>query len=138
MQNGKLGNEQRKAIVKLIETAYTRMIDKQRRLYDEALAQVTSEVKAELGVALLDDELKTLKRRMTEIEEEKECFGFSKYNDTLLTNSQARKMVDQGVSKEKHLIAKFQSDMDKAISDVWLAEERSQIQHILDFLENSE
>lgn len=138
MQNGNLGNEQRKAIVKLVETSYNRMIDKQRRLYDEAIAQVTSEVKAELGVAKLDDELKDLKRRMTEIEEEKERLGFSKYNDSLILNSEARKMVDQGVSKEKQMIAKLQSDMDKAISDIWLATERTQIKHILDFIEKAE
>ncbi len=138
MQNGNLGNEQRKAIVKLVESTYNRMIDKQRRLYDETMAQVTSEIKAELGVAQMDDELKGLKQRIIEIETEKERLGFSKYNDVLILNSEAKRLVDEGVTKEKQLIAKFQADMDKAISEVWLAQERSQIQHILDFLQNEQ
>jgi len=38
MQNGKLGSLQRKAFIQLVQNAYNRRIEKQRRLYDEALA----------------------------------------------------------------------------------------------------
>ena len=132
MQNGKLNTEQRKALVKLVQNAYNRKIEKQRELYNEAVAQVTKEVKAELGVAKMDEELKALEIRTKELEAAKEKLGVSKYSDSLIPGTEARRMVTLGASAEKQKITDLESQMDKTISAIWTATELSEVKPMVD------
>lgn len=132
MQNGKLNNSQRQALVKLVENSFSRRIERQRKLCEEAIAQITREVKAELGVARMDEELKTLEKRTRELEAAKERLGFSKYNDNPILGTEARRMIDQGASAEKERIAALQSEMDKTISAIWTATELSEAKQMVD------
>lgn len=132
MQNGKLNNSQRQALVNLVENAFKRKIEKQREIYEEAVAQITREVKGELGVAKMDMELKDLEHRVKELEAAKEHLGFSKYNDSLIPGSEAKRMVAQGASAEKQRIRMFETQMDKTMSDIWTATELSEVKDMVD------
>ena len=132
MQNGKLNNSQRQALVKLVENSFNRKIQYQRKLCEEAIAQITREVKAELGVAKMDEELKTLEQRTKELEAEKERLGFSKYNDNPIPGSEARRMIDKGVSAEKERITALHLEMDKTISAIWTSTELSDVKQMVD------
>ncbi len=101
MQNGKLNTEQRKALVKLVQSAYDRIFERQRKQYDDAIDQITREVKSELGVAKIERELKDLEFRTKELEAARERLGFSKYNDHPIPGSDAKRMIDKGLSGEK-------------------------------------
>ena len=63
--NGKLNNSQRQALVKVLENAYDRRLQKLREAKESALAQVTREVKSELGIARIDEELEELIKMAT-------------------------------------------------------------------------
>jgi uncharacterized sporulation protein YeaH/YhbH (DUF444 family) len=108
--NGKLTNSQRQSLVKLVENAYSRRIEDQRKQLEDALAQVTREVKAELGVARVEDELLELESRMRELEAQKEKLGFSRYNHNPIPGSEARRMIDQGASAEKEKITALHTE----------------------------
>ena len=132
MQNGKLNNSQRQALVRLVENAFNRRIESQRKEYDDAVAQITWEVKAELGVARMDEELKELERRTRELEAAKERLGFSKYNDHAIPGSEAKRMIDQGASSEKDRITALQAEMDRIVSAIWTATELSEAKDMVD------
>ena len=132
MQNGKLNTEQRKALVKLVQNAYDRRIEKQHMLYEDALAQITREVRAELGVAKMDAELKDLEHRMKELEAAKERLGFSKYNDSPIPGSEAKQMITQGASAEKERITALETQMDRTISAIWTTTELSEVKQLVD------
>jgi len=132
MQNGKLNTDQRKALVKLVQASYSRKLEDQRRLYEMAMKEITAEVKAELGVTKMDEELKKLQARTKVLEESKEELGFSKYNDHLLPGTKAGKLVEERSSSEKEKLKALESEMDKAISSIWVAGEIAEIAHIID------
>ena len=132
MQNGKLNNSQRQALVKLVENAYNRRIEKQREIYNDAVAQISREVKAELGVAKMDKELTSLECRTKELEASKERLGFSKYSDNLIPGSEAKRMITQGASAEKIRMAELETEMDRTMSAIWTATELSEVKHKVD------
>ena len=136
MQNGKLNTSQRQALVKLVKNEYNRRLEHQRRLCDDAVAQITNEVKCEMGIAQLDDELKSIQNRMNEIVQQKEKVGFSKYNDTVIYGSEAKRLIDKGVSAEREKISAIQSEMDRTISAIWTANELSEIKGMVDDILN--
>ena len=132
MENRKLNNSQRKSLVKLVQNAYQRKIERQKKLHKEAVAQATREVKAELGVSKIDEELKCLEERRRELETKKENLGFSKYNDSPVHGSEAKRMIDQSASAEKERITELEIEMDKTICVIWISAERNEIQMIID------
>jgi hypothetical protein len=132
--NGKLGNEQRKAIEKLVQNSFSRKIAQQREAYNDAVARFTKEVKDELGITAMDDELKALKQKITELESEKENLGISKYNDTFILGSKTKEIIDQKTANDRRAIKELEAQMDKIISTIWTAEDISEIKPMVDDL----
>lgn len=130
--NGKLNNSQRQALVKVLENAYDRRLQKLREAKESALAQVTREVKSELGIARIDEELEELKARISELESQKEKLGFSKYNDNAITGSDAHRMIGEGISSEKERIIQVSSEKDQKIAEIWTATELSEAKALVD------
>ena len=136
MQNGKLGNEQRKALEKLVQNTFYRKIQEQRDTYNDAVSRVTIEVKDELGITAIDDQLREFKQKITDLESEKERLGISKYNDTFLSGSKTKEIVEEKTVNEKQGIRELESQMDKTITAIWTAEELSEIKDIVDGILN--
>jgi len=136
MQNGKLGNEQRKALEKLVQSAFNRKIQDQRDAYNDAVSRVTKHVKDELGITAIDEELNALKRKITELESEKERLGTSKYNDTFLSGSKTKDIVEEKTASDKQAIREIESQMDRAITAIWTADDISEIKELVDDILN--
>ena len=136
MQNGKLNTSQRQALEKLVQNTFNRKIQQQRDTYNDAVSRVTKEVKDELGITAIDEELKALKQKITDLESEKERLGISKYNDAFLSGSKTKDIVDEKTAKEKQSIKELESQMDKTITAIWTAEELSEIKGIVDGILN--
>jgi hypothetical protein len=134
MQDGKLGNEQRKAIEKLVQNSFNRRITQQRELYNGSVARVLKEVKDELGITAIDDQLKEFKQKITELETEKESLGISKYNDSFILGSKTKEIVDQRLIAEKQKVSELETQMDKVISAIWTANDVSEIKSMVDRL----
>jgi hypothetical protein len=133
MQN-KLGNEQRKALEQLVHNSFDRKIQLQRELCSDAVARITKEVKDELGITAIDDQLKELKQKITDLESEKERLGINKYNDSFILGSSTKEIVDQRTGNEKQAIRELESQMDKVISAIWTANDVSEIKSMVDGL----
>ena len=136
MQNGKLNTSQRQALEKLVQSTFNRRIQQQRDAYNDAVSRVTKEVKDELGITAIDEELKALKQKITDLESEKERLGISKYNDTFLSGSKTKEIVEGKTANEKQAIKELESQMDKTITAIWTAEELSEIKGIVDGILN--
>ena len=134
MQDGKLGNEQRKAIEKLVQNSFNRKITQQRELYNDAVASVIKEVKDEIGITAIDDQLRELKQKITELESEKERLGINKYNDSFISGSETKEIVDQRLIAEKQKVSELEAQMDKVISTIWTANDISEIKPMVDEL----
>lgn len=134
MQDGKLGNEQRKAIEKLVQNSFNRKITQQRELYNDAVASVIKEVKDEFGITAIDDQLKELKQKITDLESEKERLGINKYNDSFITGSKTKEIVDRRLIAEKQKVSGLETQMDKVISTIWTANDISEIKPMVDEL----
>jgi hypothetical protein len=132
MQDGKLGNEQRKALVQIINDSYKRRIDLQRDLYNDAVARITKEVKDEIGITAIDDQLKECRQKINDLESEKEILGISKYNDQFLSGSKTRSLVDERLVDEKKKVSDIEKEMDKIITAVWTGQELSEIKSLID------
>lgn len=132
MQNGKLNTSQRQALEKLVQNTFNRKIQQQRDAYNDAVARITKEVKDELGITAIDEELKTLKQKITDLESEKERLGISKYNDSYILGSKTKEIVDERTASDRQAIKELESQMDKTITAIWTAEELSEIKGIVD------
>jgi hypothetical protein len=132
MQNGKLNTSQRQALEKLVQNTFNRRIQEQRDAYNDSVSRVTKEVKDELGITAIDDQLREIKQKITDLESEKERLGISKYNDSFLSGSKTKEIVEEKTLKEKQDIRELESQMDKTITAIWTAEELSEIKDIVD------
>ena len=134
MQNGKLNNSQRAALVKLVQNAYQRRITVQKALLHDELDRITQEVKEELGVTDIDEQIACHESMIKELEAEKEKLGFAKYssNGSTLIGSEARKLVDKRAAGKRQEISDMESEMDRTMSDIWTATELSEVKTMVD------
>ena len=134
MQNGKLNNSQRTALVKLVQNACERRIAVQKALLHDDVARITQEVKEELGVIDIDEQIACHQSMIKELEAEKEKLGFTKHNVNgyTLTGSEARRLVDRRVAGKRNEIASMESEMDRTMSAIWTATELSEVKPLVD------
>ena len=133
MQN-KLGNEQRKALEQLVHNSFDRKIAQQRELYNDTVARVTKEVKDELGISAIDDQLKELKQKIADLESERERLGVNKYSEQLIPGSKLKETIDQMTVADKQAIGELESQMDRIISILWTSDDISEIKTMIDAL----
>ena len=134
MQNGKLNNEQRKALVKLVQNTYERRIEVQKASLHDELARITQEVREELDVTDIEEQIACHESMIKELEAEKEKLGFTKHqvNGYTLTGSEARKLVDRRVADKRQEIASMEAEMDRTMSAIWTATELSEVKPLVD------
>ena len=134
MQNGKLNNSQRQALVKLVQKTCERRIAVQKALLHDELARITQEVKEELDVTGIEEQIACHESMIKELEAEKEKLGFTKHNVNgyTLTGSEARKLVDKRVADRRKEIADMEADMDRTMSAIWTATELSEVKPMVD------
>ena len=134
MQNGKLNNSQRSALVKLVQNAYERRIAVQKASLHYDLSRITQDVKEELGVTDIEEQIACHESMIKELEAEKEKLGFSKYgnNGSTLTGSEAKKLVDKRAAGKRQESADMESEMDRTMGAIWTATELSEIKPMVD------
>ncbi|MFC1717522.1 hypothetical protein ACFL6S_27930 [Candidatus Poribacteria bacterium] len=134
MQNGKLNNSQRSALVKLVQNTSERRISVQKALLHDDLTRITQEVKEELGVMDIEEQIRCHESMIKELEAEKEKLGFTKRNvdGYTLTGSEARKLVDRRVADKRKEVAHMEAEMDRTMSAIWTATELSEAKPLVD------
>ena len=134
MQNGKLNNSQRSALVKLVQNTCERRIAIQKATLRDDLTRITQEVKEELDVTGIEEQIACHESMIKELEAEKEKLGFTKHNVNgyTLTGSEARKLVDKRVADRRKEIADMEAEMDRTMSAIWTATELSEVKPMVD------
>jgi len=130
MQN-KLGNEQRKALEQLVHNSFDRKIQQQRELYNDAIARVTKQVKDEMGISAIEDQLKELKQKIADLESERERLGVNKYSEQIISGSKLKELIDQKTVAEKQAIKELETQMDKVISILWTSDDVSEVKAMI-------
>jgi len=134
MQNGQLNSSQRAALVKLVKNAYQRRIEVQKASLHDELARITQEVKEELGVTGIEEQIARHELMVAELEMEKQKLGFSKYssNGDILAGSEARKLVDKRIAGKNQEVTDMELEMDRTMSAIWTATELSEAKEMVD------
>ena len=134
MQNGKLNNTQRQALVKLVQNTCERRIAVKKATLHEDIARITQEVKEELDVTGIEEQIRCNESMIKELEAEKEKLGFTKHNVNgyNLTGSEARKLVDKRVADRRKVVAEMEAEMDRTMSVIWTATELSEVKSMVD------
>ena len=133
MQNGKLNNSQRSALVKLVQNTYERRIAVQKALLHDDLVRITQEVKEELDVTGIEEQIACHESMIKELEAEKEKLGFGKYgNGNAIPGSEAKRLIDKRAADEKQKVTHMEAEMDRTMSAIWTATELSEVKPLVD------
>ncbi len=108
MNNGRINNSQRKVFAKLAEETLERKIQGAKDSATELVAQITEQVKRELGVDTIDNQISTL-------QEKKKALGFPEYSHlSIRKGSEAGKLIDS----RTHTHGKKKSDLEEKRTEV--------------------
>ena len=121
-RSANLNTSQRQALVKLVERAYSRKIEAHKASLNDATAQITREVKEELGILDIEEQIACHESLIKELEAQKEKIGFSKYrSDGAIPGSEAKKLVASKVRAKKDELTALEAEMDALMTKIWTA-----------------
>ena len=106
-----LNNAQRKALAQLVEKTYERLIQEAKDKEGELVKEITEKVRVELGVDVIENQIKSLEEKMEEL-------GFDRYGG-LKWDSKAKALVDARVSQESR---EFEKERAEKIEGLWTAQ----------------
>jgi hypothetical protein len=117
--NGKVNNSQRKVLSKLAVEVLDKKIQQARDESGELVAQIREKVREELGVLAMDMEIKTMEERIRVLEKKKEELGFGKYNDSLISGSKAKMLIDKRTSTACKKVRELEDRKTDVVSRIW-------------------
>ena len=113
MNNGRINNSQRKVFAKLAEETLERKIQGAKDSAEELVAQITGQVKRELGVDTIDNQISTL-------QEKKKALGFPEYSHlSIRKGSEAGKLIDSRTYTQSQKICDLQEKRTEVIAKIW-------------------
>ena len=130
--NGKVNNSQRKVLSKLAVEVLDKKIQQARDESGELVAQIREKVREELGVLAMDMEIKTMEERIRVLEKKKEELGFGKYNDSLVSGSRAKMLVDKRTGTACEKVRELEERKTDVVSGIWASATLSQALSILE------
>ena len=130
-----LNTSQRQALVKLVERAYNRKIEAQKASLQDATAQITREVKEELGILDIEEQLACHESMIKELEAQKEKLGFSKYrSDGAIPGSEAKKLIASRAKAKRDELTALEAEMDILMTKIWTADTVNEVKPEVDAL----
>ena len=130
--NGKINNTQRAALVKLAVEVLDRKIQQARDESGELVAQIRMQVREELGIETIDNQIEALENQMVILKKKREQLGFGTYRDELIPGSQAKMLVDQRARTASERIKGLEDNKTEIISGIWTSTTLSQALAILE------
>ena len=113
MNNGRINNSQRKVFAKLAEETLERKIQGAKDSAEELVAQITEQVKRELGVDTIDNQISTL-------QEKKKALGFPEYSHlSIRKGTQAGKLIDSRTHTQGKKICDLEEKHTEVIAKIW-------------------
>ena len=124
--NDRLNNTQRRELVKLVVGALDRKIQQVRDESGELMAQIREQVKEELGIRTIDNQIQAMEKQIAILKEKRKQLGFSPYKDTLLPGSEAKMLVDERASSACEKVRELEDMKMDSISGIWTASTMTQ------------
>ena len=113
MNNGRINNSQRKVFAKLAEETLLKKIEEARDEAGELVAEITEQVKRELGVDTIDNQISTL-------QEKKKALGFPEYShQSIRKGSEAGKLIDSRTHTQGKKICDLEEKHTEVIAKIW-------------------
>ena len=120
MKNARINNDQRKEFAKLAEETLARKIQRARDEAGELVSQITEQVKKELGVDTMENQIQALQRQILAIEEKKQSLGFPKFqHQGVQGGSQARQLIDSRAQAQSQSLRDLHEKRTEIITKIW-------------------
>ncbi len=130
--NDKINNTQRNVLSKLAVEVLNKKIQQARDESGELAAQIREKVRAELGVVAMDMEIAEMEKRIQVLQKKKEELGFGKYNDSLISGSKAKMLIDKRTSTACEKVRELEERKTDVVSGIWASATLSQALSILE------
>ena len=124
--NGRINNSQRKILAKLAAEALDKKIQQARDESGELVAQIREQVREELGIATIDNQIQVMEKQIVILKKKREQLGFSPYQDSLVPGSQAKMLLDERSSSACEKIRELEDMKMDSISGIWTASTMTQ------------
>jgi len=134
VQNDRINNAQRKALVGVVTEVMEHKIQEAKDASGQLIEEITENVKVELGIDTIDNQIKALKNQIDTIEEKKKKLGFNHYNQ-LLDRSKAKAIVDKRLEGSIS-IRSLEMERAKIISAIWTATSLSEAKELVESVLN--
>jgi len=120
MNNHRINNTQRKVFATLATETLDQKIEHARDEAGELVAAITRQVKRELGVETLDNEIKALQSQIETLKAQRESIGFPSYiNHSIVPGSQAKQLIDSRTSAASERIVALREKRTEFIAKIW-------------------
>ncbi len=130
--NDRINNTQRKVLSRLAVEVLDKKIQQARDESGDLVAQIREKVRAELGVVAMDMEIAEMEKRIQVLQKKKEELGFGKYNDSLISGSKAKMLVDKRTGTACEKVRELEERKTDVVSGIWASTTLSQALSILE------
>jgi hypothetical protein len=133
MNNNRINNMQRKIFSRLAEETLEQKLQQARDDSGELVAEITEQVKRELGVDTIDNQIQALERQIMTLKEQKESLGFLSWrDDNLKLGSKAKQLIDNRTSSASQNIQALEAKRTEVIAQIWASQSLDEAMAILD------
>ena len=130
--NDRINNSQRKTLAKLAVEVLDKKVQQARDESGELVAQIREKVREELGVVAMDMEIAEMENRIQVLQKKKEELGFGKYNDSLVSGSRAKMLVDKRTGTACEKVRELEERKTDVVSGIWASATLAQALSILE------
>jgi len=134
VQNDRINNAQRKALVGVVSELMERKIQEAKDASGELINEITQSIKAELGIDTIDNQIKALESQIETLQDKKKQLGFNHY-DRLIDGSKAKALVDKRL-EGKVSIHSLQMEKAKIVSSIWASTSLSEVKELVESVLN--
>lgn len=134
MQNDRINNAQRKALVEVVSELMERKIQEAKDASGELINEITKSIKAELGIDTIDNQINALESQIATLKEKKERLGFSRYGQ-LIDGSKAKTLVDKRL-EGKVSIHSLEMEKARIVSSIWASTNLSEAKELVESVLN--
>ena len=135
MNNHRINNTQRKVFANLAEQTLDRKVQEARDASGKPVAKITAQVKQELGIDTIDNQIDALETQIETLKKQKESLGFSRWkNDPvpIVPGSQAKQLIDSRTNTTNQKIRDLQEKRTEYIAKIWAATTLDEAMELLD------
>jgi len=130
--NDRINNLQRRELTKLAVAVLDKKVQRARDESGDLTAQIRMEIRKELGVEAIDNQIEAMEKQIALLKKKKEQLGFNQYRDELLPGSRAKMLVDERAGAACENVRELEDKRTEVISGIWASTTLTQALSILE------